>query len=198
MNFNKKEFNFQAKKIVNCLNKLGKYQWKWDTRGFIIHSCELGELLQVDDNHCNEEIYEEKDDTICQIQQKRYYFIHHILYNTSYQVPQFGVSLFDKKENKYITQLEQATTLLSHLSGIEKCDNNNPLNLFITMNEHPLIEDYYMFFIHPCGTSSSLLPIIEFSLSDYLICYLSSYGPYLCCFENWLSVQHKLITENQN
>ena len=32
------------------------------------------------------------------IKRKRYSFIHHVIYNTSYRVPQYGVMIFDNKE----------------------------------------------------------------------------------------------------
>ena len=51
---------------------------------------------------------------------------------------------------------------------MKKHDNSNPLDLFITLNEHPFVDDYFMFFIHPCHTASTITSIVESTIDDYL------------------------------
>ena len=203
MQFDKKEFQKQSKQILQCLHQLNKTEWKWDTRGFLIHECEIGEnitnTINNQNQHEEEIIQEEEDETIIKInqnEQKRYKILHHIIYNTSYRVPQYGIEIFDRKQNKYLFQLEETTTILSQLSHMKKHDNSNPLDLFITLNEHPLIDDYFMFFIHPCNTATTITSIVESSIEDYLLCYLSSYGPSVCCNENWLKLSSLLKQSN--
>ncbi|KAL7722180.1 Ubiquitin-like-conjugating enzyme ATG10 [Entamoeba marina] len=106
-------------------------------------------------------------------------------------VPQYGVLLFDNQSHKLITKLNEATTILSQYSNREAPSNDDCRNMFITLDEHPHIPDMYMFFIHPCGTSCTIAPIVEDSIDDYLICYLSSYGAdYNTIFWNGKKKQH--------
>ena len=133
---------------------------------------------------------------------QRYTFTHHILFNNSYQVPQFGLNVFDNKENKYITHQNEMIALIKSLNdgrlhGETIPDNSDPINMFVTFDEHPLIRDLYMFFIHPCGTSKTISTVVQNDIQDYLICYLSSYGSDVCCFENWKEVQCYLLHHRQ-
>ena len=109
MQFDKKQFQIQSQKILQCLHQLGKTEWKWDTRGFLIHECEIGDILSSKENNTEineieEEIIQEddNDETIMKIEQKRYKIIHHVIYNTSYRVPQYGIEIYDRLENRYL------------------------------------------------------------------------------------------------
>ncbi|ELP85208.1 hypothetical protein EIN_083300 [Entamoeba invadens IP1] len=198
MSFSKADFEEQSKRVITALHESGKFEWRWDPLGYIFHESEIGDLttpihLENDDDIIEEEPDAFKVDLINKNFKKRYKMTHNVIYNTSYQVPQLGVSIFDQIENRFVVKLNEATEILKKFNGREVPDNTDSINMFITLDEHPLIDDLYMFFIHPCGTSSTIETVISTEKRDYLICYLSSYGPDVCCFENYLALQHVLL-----
>lgn len=195
--FTYNDFVHQARAFVSAASSIGIDGWRWDERGLIEHHSEVGEYLTGNDDG-DASISEENDPTVEREARRRYRLTHHVLFNHAYQVPQIGVVVFDAKANSVIVKEEEVTRVLSTYSGREKPECKDCRSMFISMDEHPLIDDFCMFFVHPCGTSSTIQSVLDGLNSDYLICYLSTYGPDMCCSENWMAIQHALqVTHSQ-
>ncbi|KAL7722138.1 hypothetical protein QTN25_000898 [Entamoeba marina] len=168
MSYAKNDFITQSQTLISYYKRHGRLDWSFDTRGFLIHTSQIGDELipsslvnsnqnnvnvkdkmkSIDENGDCNEIIEENDDIVV-VHQKRYSLTHHIIYNIAYRVPQYGVLLFDNQSHKLITKLNEATTILSQYSNREAPSNDDCRNMFITLDEHPHIPDMYMFlFIH--------------------------------------------------
>ena len=128
------------------------------------------------------------DDDVVQIVSAPYRITHHIVYNVVFGTPQYGVLLYDQHNNRPVTNVAGTTSVLATYSTRPAPANDDPRALFLTADQHPH-DDMTMFFVHCCGTDAAISPVVEGHHDDYLLCYLSTYGPDVCCFAPWPDVQ---------